>query len=477
MTIPTPAPPVSALPVSALSGALDHIDRTIGPSLERLFDLLRIPSISTQPAHAADCRRAAEWLARDLESMGFTASIRETPGHPIVVAHELSASSGPHVLFYGHYDVQPVDPLSLWETPPFEPALVEDPDSRRRSVVARGASDDKGQVMTFLEACRALRAAKGGLPLKVSVIIEGEEESGGLNLLPFLKANAEELRCDIALICDTGLAADGVPAITTMLRGLVGEEIVITAADRDLHSGIYGSAARNPIHVLATMIAGLRDRQGRITLPGFYEDVRDVPASTRDAWKQLGLGDALVLGAVGLSVPAGEQGYSALEQTWARPTCEVNGISGGYQDAGFKTVLPAQASAKISFRLVAGQDPEAIRASFRAYVEGCLPPDCSVSFSAHGSSPAASVPLEGAALQAALAALGEEWGRPAVTIGSGGSIPVVGELQQALGMNALLVGFARDDDRIHSPNERYDLESFHRGTRSWARILCGLAAA
>ena len=460
-----------------ISSALEHIDATIEPSLSRLFELLRIPSISTQPAHAADCRRAAEWLCRNLDDMGFTASVRDTPGHPIVVAHDLSAASGPHVLFYGHYDVQPADPLSLWDRPPFEPALIEEPQSQRKIVVGRGASDDKGQVMTFLEACRALRATQGGLPLKVSIVLEGEEESGGANLLPFLEANADELRCDIALICDTGLAGDGIPAITTMLRGLVGEEIVITAADRDLHSGIYGNAARNPIHVLASVIDGLHDQAGRVTLPGFYDGVRDLPQSVRDAWRQIdGLDDAAVLRPVGLSAPAGERGYTAIEQTWARPSCEVNGISGGYQETGFKTVLPAKASAKISFRLVAGQDPESIRASFRAYVQSCLPPDCTVAFSAHGGSPASAVPLEGAALHASLAALSEEWGRQAVTIGSGGSIPVVGEMQQALGMNALLIGFGRDDDRIHSPNEKYNLDSFHRGTRSWARILHALAA-
>jgi len=460
-----------------ISKVLDHIDASIEPGLERLFDLLRIPSISTQPAHAPDCRRAAEWLCRDLAGMGFTASVRKTPGHPIVVAHDLSAPSGPHVLFYGHYDVQPVDPLSLWNAAPFEPALREDSASGRKVIVARGASDDKGQVMTFLEACRALRAANGALPLKVSVILEGEEESGGLNLLPFLQANAEELRCDVALICDTGLAADGIPGITTMLRGLVGEEIVITGADRDLHSGIFGNAARNPIHVLADIVAGLRDGRGRVTLPGFYDGVHDLPEAVRSAWSEIGLTDAAVLGPVGLSVAAGEKGYSALEQTWSRPTCEVNGITGGYQDAGFKTVLPACASAKISFRLVAGQDPEAIRASFRAYVNSRLPADCSVAFTSHGGSKASAVPFEGAALRVALAALGEEWGRPAVMVGSGGSIPVVGELQQALGVDALLVGFARDDDRIHSPNEKYDLESFHRGIRSWVRILHGLATA
>ncbi|TLU71582.1 dipeptidase [Lichenicoccus roseus] len=454
-----------------LEHTLAHIDAGQEASLGRLFELLRIPSISTQPKHAGDCRRAAEWLSGLLDGMGFDASVRDTPGHPIVVAHDRSDAGGPHVLFYGHYDVQPVDPLSLWNTAPFEPVV------RDGAIVARGASDDKGQVMTFLEAIRALREAEGKLPVRVSIILEGEEESGGENLLPFLKANAEELRADIALVCDTGMVGHQIPAITTMLRGLVGEEIVISAADRDLHSGIFGNAARNPIHVLADIIAGLRDADGRVTLPGFYDGVTDVPDAVRSAWNAIGLTDEAALGPVGLSIPAGERGYSALEQTWARPSCEVNGITGGYQDPGFKTVLPAKASAKISFRLVAGQQPERIRAAFREFVQSRIPGDCSVEFRPHGGSPASAVPFDGAPLKAALQALGEEWGRPAVTIGSGGSIPVVGELQQALGLNALLVGFARDDDRIHSPNEKYDLDSFQRGIRSWARILHALAAA
>ena len=326
-----------------LEHTLAHIDAGQEASLGRLFELLRIPSISTQPKHAGDCRRAAEWLSGLLDGMGFDASVRDTPGHPIVVAHDRSDAGGPHVLFYGHYDVQPVDPLSLWNTAPFEPVV------RDGAIVARGASDDKGQVMTFLEAIRALREAEGKLPVRVSIILEGEEESGGENLLPFLKANAEELRADIALVCDTGMVGHQIPAITTMLRGLVGEEIVISAADRDLHSGIFGNAARNPIHVLADIIAGLRDADGRVTLPGFYDGVTDVPDAVRSAWNAIGLTDEAALGPVGLSIPAGERGYSALEQTWARPSCEVNGITGGYQDPGFKTVLPAKASAKISF--------------------------------------------------------------------------------------------------------------------------------
>ena len=456
--------------------ALAHVDSQLEASLERLFALLRIPSVSTQPEHADDCRRAAAFLCDDLVALGLDASVRETPGLPIVVAHDRQATEGPHVLFYGHYDVQPVDPVALWRSGPFDPVLTDGPDGER-CITARGASDDKGQVMTFLEALRAIRAADGRYPLRVSVLLEGEEESGGPSLRPFLDAHAEELRADIALVCDTDMLDGGVPAITTMLRGLVGEEIVITCADRDLHSGLYGNAARNPLHLLVEILASLRDASGRVTLPGFYDGVEDPPASVRESWARIGGGDDALLGPVGLRIPAGEQGYSALEQSWARPTCEINGITGGYGGPGFKTVLPGKASAKVSFRMVAGQDPEQVRAAFRAHVQDRIPADCSVAFHPHGGSRASALPIDGAPLKAALAALSAEWGKPAAIIGSGGSIPVVKDLQEALGMDSLLIGFAKADNRIHSPNEKYDLTSFHKGTRSWVRILYALAAA
>ncbi|WP_323993393.1 dipeptidase [Nguyenibacter sp. L1] len=459
-----------------LTPVLDRVDRTLEASLERLFAFLRIPSISAQPAHAGDCRRAAEWLCAELAGIGLDASVRETPGHPMVVAHDRGAAEGPHVLFYGHYDVQPVDPLDLWHSAPFEPQLVRDGDGGGARIVARGASDDKGQVMTFVEALRALRAECGTLPLRVSMVIEGEEESGGANLLPFLQANRDELHADVALICDTGMLEGGVPAITTALRGMVGEEVVIRGADRDLHSGIYGNAACNPLEVLCRILGAVRDpATGRVLLPGFYDGVQDPPEAVRAQWRAIAPSDAGFLGPVGLSVPAGEQGYSAVEQTWCRPTFEINGISGGYAGDGFKTVLPAEASAKISFRLVSGQDPARIRDAFRAHVRAMLPADCTVRFTPHGGSRASVVPADGPRLRAALAALGAEWGRPAVTVGSGGSIPVVSEVRQALDMDSLLIGFARDDDRIHSPNEKYDLTSFHRGIRSWVRVLDALA--
>ncbi len=474
---------ISAVPAPVPALALAHVDGQLEASLERLFALLRIPSVSTQPEHAPDCRRAAAWLRDDLESLGFEASVRETPGLPIVVAHDRSVSSGPHVLFYGHYDVQPVDPIGLWTSGPFEPRLVDAPGTAEgggtageRWITARGASDDKGQVMTFLEALRAIRAADGRYPLRVSVLLEGEEESGGPSLRPFLDAHAAELRADVALICDTDMLDGGKPAITTMLRGLVGEEITITCADRDLHSGIYGNAARNPLHLLVEILAGLRDAEGRVTLPGFYDNVVPPPDSVRQDWATIGGDDAALLGPIGLAQAAGEVGYTALEQTWARPTCEINGITGGYGGEGFKTVLPGKASAKVSFRMVAGQDPEAVRDAFRAHVWAHIPADCSVAFQAHGCSRASALPIDGPYLKAALGALGEEWGQPAAVVGSGGSIPVVRDLQEALGMDSLLIGFAHYDNRIHSPNEKYDLSSFHHGTRSWVRVLYALAA-
>lgn len=455
--------------------ALQKVDDNLEAGLARLFAFLRIPSISTQTSHTKDCRTAAEWLKTELSSLGFTAIIHETPGHPIVVARREGPTGAPHVLFYGHYDVQPVDPLSLWESDPFDPQLVTNPDGTKE-IRARGAADDKGQVMTFVEACRALIESNGALPVGVTIVIEGEEESGGENLLPFLKAHSEELKADLALICDTGMLDAKTPAITTMLRGMVGEEVTIIGADRDLHSGMFGNAARNPIQVLCDIISDLRDgATGRVTLAGFYDGVPQISDSVREQWREIGPTDGDSLGSVGLRWPAGEQGYSALEQTWCRPSCEINGISGGYEEDGFKTVLPARAMAKISFRLVGEQDPEAIRASFREHVRARVPSDCKVEFKPHGGSRASVVPADMPQLASALAALTAEWETQATVIGCGGSIPVVGEVKEALGLDTLLIGFGLDDDRIHSPNEKYSLTSFHKGTRSWVRVLMALA--
>ncbi|WP_375450640.1 M20/M25/M40 family metallo-hydrolase [uncultured Devosia sp.] len=458
---------------ATLDAVLAQVDADLDNSLDRLTALLAIQSISTDSAFAADCRRAAQWLVDDLVAQGFAASARATPGHPVVVAHA-SATQGPHVLFYGHYDVQPVDPLALWHTDPFA-AVIQTDAQGRRTIVARGASDDKGQLMTFIEACRAWKAVNGTLPVRVSLLLEGEEESGGKNLPPFMVANADELRADIALVCDTDMWDRTTPSITTMLRGLVGEEIEITCAARDLHSGMFGNAARNPNQVLAEIIASLRAPDGSVTLPGFYDDVAEVPDAVKAQWQGLGFNETAFLAEAGLSIPAGESARSVLEQTWSRPTCEINGMIGGYTGDGFKTVIPAKASAKISFRLVSGMSPDKIRAAFRQHVRSRIPADCSVTFKEHGGSAAITVPADGIYLQQALAALTGEWNKDAVITGSGGSIPVVGEFKSILGMDTLLIGFAQVDDNIHSPNEKYDLDSFHRGIRSWARVLAAFA--
>jgi acetylornithine deacetylase/succinyl-diaminopimelate desuccinylase-like protein len=329
--------------------------------------------------------------------------------------------------------------------------------------------------MTFVEAVRAYKETRGALPVRITILFEGEEESGSPSLKPFLEENAAELKADFALVCDTGMWDGDTPAISAGLRGLVGEEIVITGADRDLHSGLFGGAAANPIHILTDILAGLHDETGRITLPGFYDGVEETPANIKASWEKLGMTAEKFLGGVGLSIPSGEKGRSVMELTWARPTAEVNGIWGGYTGAGFKTVIAAKASAKVSFRLVGQQNPAAIRESFRAYVRSKIPGDCSVEFQEHGGSPAIQLSYDSPVLTKAKTALSNEWPKPALIIGMGGSIPIVGDFQKMLGMESLLVGFGLSDDRIHSPNEKYELRSYHKGIRSWIRILDALA--
>ena len=454
-----------------LDAVLTRIDDTLPDAVERLLALLRIPSVSTDPAYKPDCARAADWLVEDLRTLGFSASSRPTPGHPMVVGH--GGQGGRHLLFYGHYDVQPVDPLSLWDRDPFDPEIQET--SKGRVIRARGASDDKGQLMTFIEACRAWTAVHGTLPCKLTIFLEGEEESGSPSLIPFLQDNAAELGADLALICDTGLYEDRVPAISTQLRGLAKSEFTIHAATRDLHSGSYGGLARNPLHVLAALLADLHDPDGRVMVPGFYDDVDEVPDTLRSQWQGLAFNHAAYLGDVGLSLPAGEVDRTPLEMLWSRPTAEVNGMWGGYNGAGFKTVLPAEAHAKVSFRLVSRQDPAKVLIAFRAWATSRIPADCKIIWHDDiGGSPASVMAITDPAFDAARVALTEEWGRPAVFVGEGGSIPIAGYFKTCLGMDAMLIGFAKDDDQIHSPNEKYDLESFHRGIRSWARILARL---
>ena len=455
--------------MSALSNVLEQIDSDTDAALNRLFDLLKIKTISTDPAYANDCIQGADWLVAELQSIGITAGKRDTPGHPMVVGHSDKLEGQPHVLFYGHYDVQPVDPLDLWDRDPFDPAVEKTPGGA--VIRARGAADDKSQLMTFIEACRAWKTVNGSLPVNVTFFFEGEEESGSPSLVPFLKANKDELSVDLALVCDTGMWDENTPAICTMLRGMLGEEIIISAADKDLHSGMFGGPAANPIRILTNLLAGLHDEKGRVTITDFYDGVDPLPPQVKQQWDSLNFNESEFLGAVDLSVNAGEEGYTALEHLWSRPTCEINGIEGGYTGEGFKTVLPAKASAKISFRLVGTQDPLKIRQNFRTYIESNLPADCSVEFVDHGASPATTMSIAGQAFENTRKALTEEWQQEAVYAGCGGSIPVVGYFEEVLGMESLLVGFGLDDDQIHSPNEKYNLQSFQKGIRSWARIL------
>ncbi len=459
--------------MAALDTVLAKIDTNLDSALGRLFKFVEIPSISTDPAYAPACSKAAEWLAAELRGIGCEASVRPTQGHPMVVGHvKAERPDVPHVLFYGHYDVQPPDPLDLWETPPFEPRIAEA--QKGKQIVGRGVADDKGQLMTFVEACRAFKET-GGVPCHITFFLEGEEETGSPSLPAFLAENTAELKADVALVCDTGMWDKETPAITIMLRGLVLEEVVIHAASRDLHSGIFGGAAVNPIHVLARIIADLHDDKGRITLPGFYNDVSELPEELAEQWRELRSHGSAFLNDVGLSVPAGEQGRDILEMVWSRPTCDVNGILGGYTGKGSKTVLPAQASAKFSFRLVRTQDPDEIAQSFRSFVKDRLPADCRAEFVSHGASGALQLPFSSEALSRARRALQAEWGKEPVLAGCGGSIPVVGAFKHDLGMDSLMIGFGLEDDRMHSPNEKYELSSFHKGIRSWARVLNALA--
>lgn len=459
-----------------LPPVLDRIDADLDAALGRLFELLRLPSVSTDPAHAGDVGAAAQWCAATLRDAGFSVEVVATTGHPIVLATQAGPAGAPHVLYYGHYDVQPPDPMDEWHSPPFEPTMVEGPQGPR--IVARGACDDKGQLMTFVEALRAWRRVHGALPITATIMLEGEEESGSPSLPAFLASHRDRLAAaDVCVVCDTGAWDAETPAITVSLRGLVYIEATISGPRRDLHSGSYGGSAINPNHVLARAIAALHDETGRVAVPGFYDGVTEPTAEHRAAQAALGFDETAYLAEVGLRVPGGERGRPALERIWDRPTCEVNGIWGGYTGAGAKTVIPARASAKISCRLVPGQDPVHVRVALETYLAAQLPEGFRISFRTFGGEPAFRMDPASPALDAARRGLARAYGREAVTIGTGGSIPVVGMLRDRIGLDCLLVGFGLDDDGVHSPNEKFDRQSFHRGIRAHAAILAELADA
>lgn len=459
---------------SRLAPVLERIDTDLDATLDRLMTFLRIPSISTDPANKADCQAAAEWLAAELTSLGADAEVCATPGHPMVMGK--IGSGGPHLLFYGHYDVQPVDPLTLWDHDPFAPFIEEL--AQGKVIRGRGASDDKGQLMTFVEACRAWIAENGTLPCTITFFFEGEEESGSPSLIPFMKANKDRLAADLALICDTSMVAPGVPSICSQLRGMLKDEFTLTGPTMDLHSGHYGGPALNPLREISKIISTFHDEAGRVTIKDFYDGVHEVPDDILRQWQGCGFDEADYLSGIGMTKAHGEAAYSTLEQQWARPTLEINGLWGGYQGPGTKTVIPAEAHCKITCRLVGDQDPDAIRKNLRAHVESRLPVDAKVTWNQDlDGSPAAVMNTDRAEFEAARQALSDEWNREAVFAGMGGSIPIAGYFTTILGLDSMLVGFADDDDRIHSPNEKYGLKNFHKGIRSWARILDAVSRA
>jgi acetylornithine deacetylase/succinyl-diaminopimelate desuccinylase-like protein len=466
------------LPISKLQTVLAAIDASETERLERLFGLLRIASVGTDPHHAGDCRTAAEWLMNTFRAKGFASGVHETTGQPVVMAHYVPPGNPhvPHVLFYGHYDVQPSDPDELWTTPPYQP-VIRKAQNGDDAIFARGAADDKGQLMTFVEANFAWLAAHGSLPFRLTVLIEGDEEGDNSHLDRFILANKSRLAADAAFICDTNLWNRETPAIVTALRGTIGEEVVVQGPRIDLHSGYFGGPAVNPIKALSTIIASLHDKKGRVTIPGFYNGIKPLTPAQRRKLKALPFDEKTFMKNAGLKTAAGETGYSVLEQVWMRPTCEVNGMIGGYTAEGSKTVLPAHASAKFTFRLVKGQNAAAIRKSFRAHVKKHLAKDCKVTIeSSGGNIGGVRVADDSIWIELGQKALTDEWGKNALLVGEGGSIPVVESFRQHLKMDSLLMGFGLDDDCVHSPNEKYDLRSFNKGTRTWARLIAAIEA-
>ena len=457
--------------MSKIDQVLAQAEAGFAAAQQRWLDWLRIPSIGAAPEHAADCRAAAELARQQLEDMGFDAQLRETGGHPAIVAHHPGPGGKdvPHLLYYGHYDVQPADPLDLWHSPPFEPTIVDGPHGPR--VYARGAVDDKGQVAMWLGAFRAWFESTGTLPCRITALIEGEEETGSLNFKPFVIANRAELKADICIISDTGMWDIDTPAISSSLRGMTYMEVTLKAASRDLHSGMYGGSALNPINALTRALGQLKDETGRIQVPGFYDGIADISAGKANQWASLGFDETKFLGDIGLSVPAGEAGRGALERLWARPTADICGIWGGYTGPGTKTVIAAEASAKVSFRLVPGQDPVAVEQGFKQFMQDRVPADAKLEFTTFGTSPGLEMNTDSPFMQAAQAALTDEYGRPAVMIGCGGSIPVVDTITRELGMDSVLMGFGLEDDQVHSPNEKFEVRCFRQGLRSHARLL------
>jgi acetylornithine deacetylase/succinyl-diaminopimelate desuccinylase-like protein len=447
--------------------ALAYVEGHREQFLESLKELLRIPSISTLPRHRADMRRAARLVVDHLNAIGLQkAGLIKTEGHPLVYAEWLGAPGKPTVLIYGHYDVQPVDPIDLWQSPPFEPTIRDD------NLYARGAVDDKGQMFAFVKALEALMRTAGVLPINVRVLIEGEEEAGGESIERYVSANPDRLGCDVALIVDTGMPGPDVPSLVYGVRGILYTEIEAQGAKRDLHSGEFGGIAPNPIHALALVLAGLKDARGHIEIPGLYEKVRPATDEERALWKRNPLDSVAVWKQeMGLDILPGEQEYDPLERNGARPTLEVNGIIGGFTGDGAKTVIPAEARAKVSLRLVPDQRPEDVLKLLEHRVKELCPPGVTMTVREIHGGDAVVVPLDNVYIRAAERALAQEWGRPPVFVRSGGSIPIAALFDRVLRAPVVFMGAGLPDDNIHAPNEKFHLPYFYRDIRQVVRFL------
>jgi acetylornithine deacetylase/succinyl-diaminopimelate desuccinylase-like protein len=451
-----------------LEAVLQTIDSRRHQAVSALKEFLSIPSVSTDPKYKPEMQRCAQWLADQLKFAALEVSVMQTGGHPAVVAKNKHVAGRPTVLFYGHYDVQPAEPLNLWTTPPFEPTVKDN------VLYARGAVDDKGQVWAHMEAILAWQA-HGGLPVNLIVLVEGEEEIGSDHLGDFMKKHKDALKADIAVISDTNQFARGVPAITYGLRGLVYMEITVTGTSHDLHSGLYGGAVPNAANILGELIASLHDKDGRVNIPGFYDQVAPLSPEERKMWNSLGYDERETTTDIGIPAGNGEAGYSALERIWARPTCDVNGITSGYQGPGAKTVIASKASAKISMRLVPRQDPLAIRDAFTDAMRQRCPKNASIEIACHSFAPAVLTPMQSPAMKLAAEAVKIGFGKEPALIRGGGSIPVVGLIKTVLGIDTLLLGFGLPDDRVHSPNEKFELDCLYHGSRSVAALYDRLA--
>jgi acetylornithine deacetylase/succinyl-diaminopimelate desuccinylase-like protein len=446
-----------------MSGTQDFINQNKDRFLEELLDLLRIPSVSADSRHKADVKRAAEFIQAKLQEAGAgRAEIYETKGHPIVYGEKIVGSNVPTVLVYGHYDVQPPDPLDLWDSPPFEPVIKKTDIHPEGAIFARGSCDDKGQMYMHVKAFEAMMAG-GELACNIKFIIEGEEEVGSDNLEIFLEEHKEMLANDIVLVSDTGIIANDVPSITVGLRGLSYLEIEVTGPNRDLHSGLYGGAVPNPINVLSEMIASLKDEKKRINIPGFYNDVLELSAEERAAMARAPFSLDAYKKSIGLSDVEGEEGYSTMERASIRPTLDVNGIWGGYTGEGAKTVIASKAYAKISMRLVPHQDPDKITELFQNHFESIAPPSVKVKVTPHHGALPAVTPTDSPAYLAAAKAMKETFGKEPVPYRGGGSIPIVALFEQILDSKTVLMGFGLDSDAIHSPNEHYGVFNYFKG--------------